>query len=200
MLFIIVYIIVILYIVLDPGIIQRSPDNAPVFGPLNQKDRYCHTCNVIRPIHAKHCRTCDNCVLQFDHHCPWVGTCVALRNIRYFVGFVTFAGLYSFIGMLSLIVILTKYPGFSNINGFGSIGIVVILIYCAIFAFMLLGMSFSYLMMIPAELTLNEKINNNGKRVMTDAERISLNNKTKCNILYQVFCQKLPKSQVFQYQ
>ena len=48
---------------------------------------YCDECHFIRPIRAKHCRTCHKCFAKFDHHCPLVGNCVAGGNYKYFVIF-----------------------------------------------------------------------------------------------------------------
>lgn len=89
---------------------EGSPDEAESFwtalmsSPQLQHLRLCNTCKVRRPPRCSHCRHCDNCVLNFDHHCYWVGNCVGVRNHRSFVGFLVFDALCaSLLAIVSLV-------------------------------------------------------------------------------------------------
>ena len=84
---------------MDPGIIPRrivrmhrryNGDN--IFYVVNNLSdnfrlKFCPTCFIFRPARASHWAICDNCVSRWDHHCPWMGTCIGRRNFKYFYYF-----------------------------------------------------------------------------------------------------------------
>jgi len=80
----------ILYIrivIMDPGIIPKnSVSHEEIINAYKQDKqwKYCLTCRCKKPIRAKHCRTCDQCVAKFDHYCPWINNDVGFYNNRLF--------------------------------------------------------------------------------------------------------------------
>ncbi|CAE6428535.1 unnamed protein product [Rhizoctonia solani] len=64
--------------------VTRNPPQTPV---LADEYRYCARDKLMKPMRTHHCRLCATCVLQYDHHCPWIGQCVGAYNRKFFVNF-----------------------------------------------------------------------------------------------------------------
>eukprot|EP00746_Dinoflagellata_sp_MGD_P044274 gnl/MRDRNA2_/MRDRNA2_208068_c0_seq1.p1 gnl/MRDRNA2_/MRDRNA2_208068_c0~~gnl/MRDRNA2_/MRDRNA2_208068_c0_seq1.p1 ORF type:complete len:270 (-),score=37.12 gnl/MRDRNA2_/MRDRNA2_208068_c0_seq1:208-996(-) len=63
---------------------------------------YCDFCDAYVMQGSKHCWTCQKCVSGFDHHCPWLNTCIGARN------YCTFATtIISLFAMLLVLVVLS---------------------------------------------------------------------------------------------
>lgn len=74
------------------------PDKYPLFdaealtvaAPCQLTKLLCPICGRLRS-NAKHCAECGRCVLEFDHHCFYIGNCVGARNRNSFVLFLIFS-------------------------------------------------------------------------------------------------------------
>lgn len=64
--------------------------------PEENYDLFCKWCECNVMEKTKHCGKCKRCIMQFDHHCPWLNNCVGSRNYRYFFTLITSGMIWSF--------------------------------------------------------------------------------------------------------
>ncbi|CAD6903166.1 unnamed protein product [Tilletia laevis] len=60
------------------------------------KVKWCETCGTYRAPRTSHCRPCDNCVEDIDHHCTFLNNCIGRRNYASFFAFLVFCVLAGF--------------------------------------------------------------------------------------------------------
>ena len=70
----------------------------------------CKKCNIVVPddLNTVHCDQCNICILNYDHHCNWVGKCIGKGNIIFFVGFLISFFLFLFTSFFIIFIIFTK--------------------------------------------------------------------------------------------
>lgn len=72
------------------------------------KGKFCKVCGILRPPRAIHCYFCNNCVEKFDHHCPWLGTCVGKRNYIYFYSLIFLVNVFTLFILISSILFIVQ--------------------------------------------------------------------------------------------
>lgn len=49
--------------------------------------RYCNKCHINTTKKTKHCSICNCCIIDYDHHCVFIGKCVGGNNMGKFQQF-----------------------------------------------------------------------------------------------------------------
>lgn len=76
--------------------------------------KYCKTCNlqtglILRPPRTSHCNDCGLCVEVYDHHCPWLGTCIGKKNYKRFYLFLVLNWAHLTFNWISAIINIHKF-------------------------------------------------------------------------------------------
>ncbi|KAJ3676574.1 hypothetical protein LUZ60_003986 [Juncus effusus] len=156
------------------------------------KVKYCDTCLLYRPPRTSHCSICNNCVQKFDHHCPWVGQCIGLRNYRFFYMFIstsTFLCFYVFaLSWANIIEERANYRGSVLKSMRGEVLSLVLIVYTFIAVWFVGGLTVFHTYLISTNQTTYENF-----RYRYDKKENPYNKGIFANIA-DVFFSKMPKS------
>ncbi|CAC5366733.1 ZDHHC13_17 [Mytilus coruscus] len=93
---IITYYMYYLLLTRNPGVVTQSKFDSvgnrrmtivDLCIPQQKLDDYCTFCEIVKPVRTKHCRLCEQCFEEMDHHCLFLLKCVAKNNHVLFIWF-----------------------------------------------------------------------------------------------------------------
>ncbi|CAN6576771.1 unnamed protein product [Malus baccata var. baccata] len=154
------------------------------------KVKFCDTCLLYRPPRASHCSICNNCVQKFDHHCPWVGQCIGLRNYPFFICFISSSTLLCIYVFVFSWINLVRQGGNLWRAMARDIVSVILIVYCFVAVWFVGGLTVFHIYLICTNQTTYENF-----RYRYDKNENPYTKGLPGN-LKEVFCSRIPPSMV----
>lgn len=154
------------------------------------KVKFCDTCLLYRPPRASHCSICNNCVQKFDHHCPWVGQCIGLRNYPFFIMFISSSTLLCiYVFVFSWINLLRQGGNLWRAMSRDIVSVILI-VYCFVAVWFVGGLTVFHVYLICTNQTTYENFRYRYDKNENPYTKGILGN------LKEVFCARIPPSMV----
>ena len=172
----------------DPGILPRNPDpdsikqQPPIYRNRVDEDgtvctdTWCSTCLIYRPPRASHCQDCDNCVRDFDHHCPFTRNCIGARNYAFFILFLISISLSLGALLFSCVVLAGDSLPASSLDQLemSRVANFMLIVFSVVMSLLLWGFTAYHVSLVVAGLTTKEHLKGrkNGTKRLSIAQRV----------------------------
>lgn len=84
---------------IDPMVAAAEAGSADDAFDSDEDVLYCRYCDTHVQLDSKHCWECNKCVANFDHHCPWLNTCIGTKNYGQF-----YVSIWALLFMLAVVI------------------------------------------------------------------------------------------------